>query len=70
MSILKYFNLKAIIYIKTDASDYINREVLLQKNKEKNLHLVTYFSKLITSAECNYDIYNKKLLAIIHCLKQ
>ena len=68
--ILRHFDLKAIIYIKTDALDYINREMLSQKNKEENLHSVTYFLKLMISAECNYDIYDKELLAIIHCLEQ
>ena len=58
------------MYVKTDVSDYINREVLLQKNKDENLHSVTYFLKLIMSAEYNYDIYDKKLLAIIYCLEQ
>ena len=70
ISVLKYFNLKAIIYVKIDALNYISREVLLQKNKEKNLYSVVYFLKLMTSAECNYDIYDKELLAIIHYLKQ
>ena len=58
------------MYIKTDASDYISREVLLQKNEKENLHSVTYFLKLMTSAEYNYNIYNKELLAIIHYLEQ
>ena len=44
--------------------------MLLQKNKEKNLYSIAYFSKLMISAECNYNIYDKKLLAIIHCLEQ
>ena len=70
ISILRHFNLKAIIYIKIDASDYISKGVLLQKNKEENLHSVAYFLKLMMSAECNYNIYNKELLAIIYCLKQ
>ena len=70
MSVLRHFNLKVIIYIKIDASDYISREVLLQKNKKENLHSVAYFLKLMTSAECNYDIYDKKLLTIICYLKQ
>ena len=70
VSVLRHFDLKAITYVKTDASDYISREVLLQKNKEKNLHSVAYFLKLMISAECNYNIYDKKLLAIICCLEQ
>ena len=68
--ILRHFDLKTIIYVKTDALNYISRGVLLQKNKEENLHFVVYFSKLMISAECNYNIYDKKLLAIIHYLEQ
>ena len=29
-----------------------------------------YFSKWNTPAECNYEIYNKKLLIIIYCLEE
>ena len=58
------------MYIETDALDYVSRGVLLQKNKERNLHSVAYFLKLMISAECNYNIYNKELLAIIYCLEQ
>ena len=70
VSVLRYFNLRTTTYIKTDTSDYINRGILLQKNKEDNLHSVVYFLKLMISAEYNYNIYDKKLLAIIHYLKQ
>ena len=70
MSVLRHFNLKAIMYIKTDASDYISKEMLLQKNKKENLYSVAYFLKLMMSTEYNYDIYNKELLAIICCLEQ
>ena len=70
VSVLRHFDLKATTYIKTDASDYVSGGVLLQKDKEENLHSVAYFSKLMTPAECNYDIYDKELLAIIHCLEQ
>ena len=69
-SILRHFDLKAIIYVKTDASDYVNRELLLQKNEKENLHSVIYFLKLMIPAEYNYNIYDKELLAIIHYLKQ
>jgi hypothetical protein len=30
---------------------------------------VTFYSKNMASAECNYEIYNKELLAIIRYLK-
>ena len=69
-SVLKHFNLKIIIYVETDTLNYVSRGVLLQKNKEENLHPVVYFLMLMISTECNYDIYNKKLLVIIHYLEQ
>lgn len=31
---------------------------------------VAYFSQRYTAAECNYDIYNKELLAIIKALEE
>ena len=70
MSVLRHFNLKTIIYVEIDALNYVSREMLLQKNKEENLYSIAYFLKLMISAECNYNIYDKKLLAIIHCLEQ
>ena len=70
MSVLRHFNLKATMYIKIDTLNYVSRGVLLQKNEEENLYSVIYFLKLITSAECNYDIYDKELLAIICYLEQ
>ena len=56
--------------VKSDSSDCITEEVLSQSDSQKVLHSVTYFSICITSAECNYDIYNKKLLVIICIFKE
>ena len=56
--------------VKADLSNYATKGILSQYNKEKVLHPVTYFSKQLSLAECNYKIYNKKLLAIIKYFKQ
>jgi hypothetical protein len=37
--------------------------------KEGVLHLVVFFSKKLLPAECNYEIYDKELLAIVNCLE-
>ena len=37
---------------------------------DEKWHFVTYFSKKSTSVEQNYDIHDKKLLAIVTALKQ
>ncbi len=34
------------------------------------LHLVAFFSKNLNPVECNYEIYDKELLAIIRCFEQ
>ena len=34
------------------------------------LHPVAYFSKIHTPAECNYDIYDKELMASIKSLEE
>jgi hypothetical protein len=33
------------------------------------LHLVAFFSKKLIPTECNYEIYDKELLAIICCFE-
>ncbi len=38
-------------------------------NDENVLHLIVFYSKSMISAECNYHIYDKKLLAIIQCFE-
>jgi hypothetical protein len=39
--------------------------VLSQLNDDGELYPVTFFSKNLAPAKCNYEIYDKKLLAII-----
>jgi RNase H-like domain found in reverse transcriptase len=48
----------------TDASKYAIGAVLSQDYPDRR-HPIAYFSKLLLDAETNYDIYNRKLLAII-----
>ena len=68
-SVLKHFDQNWESYLKTDSSDYVNEGVLSQKNDDSVLHSVTFYSKNLLPAECNYEIYNKKLLAIICCFE-
>ena len=66
---LRHFDRSKKIILKIDVFDYINDGVLFQYDDEKVLHFVAFFSKNMMSAECNYEIYDKKLLIIIRCLK-
>ncbi len=67
--ILKHFNLIKEAILKTDFLNYVNDEVLSQYDDEDILHSMIFYSKNMILAECNYKIYDKKLLIIICCLK-
>ena len=55
--------------VEADLSDYVTGGILSQYNEEGVLYPVVYFSKRLSPAEYNYEIYNKELLAIIRCFK-
>ena len=67
-SVLKIFDFKKFIKIKTNVLNMIIKTCLCQKYDDK-WHSVIYFSKKLTSAEQNYEIHDKKLLAIVTFLK-
>jgi len=67
--VLKHFNSIREVILKTDFLNYVNDEVLSQYDDKEILHSMIFYSKNMISAECNYEIYDKKLLIIIHCLK-
>lgn len=55
--------------VETDLSDYISSKVLFQLSNDELLHPVTFFFESFNLANCNYEIYDKKLLAIIRCFE-
>ncbi len=69
ISVLRHFDLKRQVILKTDASNYVKDEILSQYNDEKVLHLMIFYSKSMILTEINYHIYDKKLLVIIQCFK-
>src|SRR6266576_3704816 len=52
----------------TDASQYAVGATISQNYPNGN-HSVAFFSQSLSSAKCNYNIYNQELLAIIYALK-
>ncbi|KAH0604494.1 uncharacterized protein H6S33_006871, partial [Morchella sextelata] len=62
--ILMHFDPDRKIVVETDASDYISAGILSQRDDEGILHPVAFFSKKHCPAECNYEIYDKELLAV------
>ena len=55
--------------LKTDVLDYAIRGTLKQK-VDKKFYPVAFYSRKFINAEFNYEIYNKKLLAIIAIFKK
>ncbi len=47
----------------------MNNEVLFQYDNKDVLHSIVFYSKNIFFAECNYKIYDKKLLIIIRAFE-
>ena len=67
---LRHFDHEREVIIETDASNYVSAGILSQRDDEGVLHPVAYYSKKHSPAECNYDIYDKELMAIIKALEE
>ena len=67
--ILLHFDPEKEIIVETDASDEVVAGVMSQHDEEGQLKPVAYFSTKMSPAECNYEIYDKELLAIIRAFE-
>jgi ribonuclease HI len=54
--------------LEVDASGFAMGAVLLQKKEDGKKHPIAYYSKTLSAAERNYDVYNLELLAIVNAL--
>ncbi|KAL2444003.1 Transposon Tf2-6 polyprotein [Exophiala dermatitidis] len=68
--VLQHFDPDAETWVEVDASDLVVAGVLSQVDKEGRLRPVAFFSKKMSPAECNYEIYDKELLAIIKAFEE
>ncbi len=68
--ILMHYNLNLLVTVKIDVFDYVMIEVMSQWDDNEQLRSVIYFSFKMLLAECNYEIYDKKLLAIIRAFEK
>jgi len=68
-SILTHWIPDAQLIVETDASDYALAAILSVVNEDNEVHLVVFHSHTFTAVELNYDIHDKKLLAIIEAFK-
>ena len=70
ISILQHFNSNFEIWIETDVSNWIVVAIFFQRDIDEQFHSVTYMSKKMSFVECNYEIYDKKLLTIIRVFEK
>jgi len=68
--VLAYFDYTKKTVVETDASNWASGGVLSQYNDDGKLKPVAFFSSKHTAPECNYEIYDKELLAIIKALEE
>jgi len=61
------FNKK--IRIEVDVSDYVTGRILSIECEDGQWRLVTYLSKSLNKTKRNYEIHDKKMLAVIRELK-
>ena len=69
-AVLKAFDWTKEVILETDASDYVSAGVMSQFDDHGVLHPVAFFSKKHSLTECNYEIYDKELLAIVRCFEE
>ena len=64
------FKSEKSIILETNALNQAIKAYISQLNDKKRLHLIEFYSKKLTDAKLNYEIYNKKLLIIVDSFKQ
>jgi RNase H-like domain found in reverse transcriptase len=56
--------------VETDSSGWCIGGTMLQPNNEGVYIPCSFFSRKLTGAECNYEIYDKEMLAIVYSLEE
>ncbi len=69
-SVLIMFESEKLITLEMNASDEVIEACISQSDDKKRLHLIAFYSRKLTDAELNYEIHDKKLLAIVDFFKQ
>ncbi|KAI0998309.1 hypothetical protein K3495_g9886 [Podosphaera aphanis] len=68
-TMLAHFDPTLQTILETDASDFVTAAVLSQYDKSGILRPVAFMSKKMIPAECNYEIFDKELLAIVNAFE-
>ena len=68
--ILRHYNSKFKIVIEIDVSNYVFENILFQYEKNEIFYSIAYFFKKHILVECNYEIYDKKLMIIVRVFEK
>ncbi|KAK1920123.1 hypothetical protein P3342_002419 [Pyrenophora teres f. teres] len=68
--ILATFDSERDTVLECDSSGYATGGVLSQYDEEGILRPCAYFSRKNNAHECNYEIHDKELLAVVRCLEE
>lgn len=68
--ILAMWHEDRITVLEADCSGWAMGGCLSQYGEDGLLYPVAYFSKKLSPAECNYEIHDKELLAIVRCMEE
>ena len=68
--ILILFDYERETILEVDASKWCVGGTLYQVDDEGVIRPCAFFSKKNAPAECNYEIYDKEMLAIVRCLEE
>jgi len=67
--ILRHFDINRPALIETDTSDFALGADLSQKFEDGKIHPCDFLSRKLSSAEFNYDVFDKEMLAIVFALQ-
>lgn len=65
--VLMHFEPQKPTIVETGASDYVSAGILSQHDYSYPVHPLAFYSK---KPECNYEIWDKELLAVIHWFEE
>ena len=68
-SILSHYKPKKPVMIKTDTSKKVTAGMISEAGDDNMLIPITFCSKSMSKSECNYNVHDKELLAIILALE-
>ena len=68
--VLVHFDSNKPITVATDPSNYVCSSILSQQQNDGTWSPVAYRLKTMSKAQCNYDIHDKELLAIMQAFRE